>query len=153
MNGCGQCLRDCYILMIAVVLLSMILRNSNAYTNVYGPTVTLLETIFFWFFLCVLWKMDIDKLDGLVLLILLNFEPRIEMKSWSSFWICWAQKHFVSSFQLWHLQSLLWFVCLFVCLFVFFVDIILKENLLYSTSTLLFWCATKPRDVHELCIC
>lgn len=121
MNGCGQCLRDCYILMIAVVLMSMILRNSSAYTTVYGPTVTLLETILFWFFLwSVLWKMDIDKLDGLVLLNLLNFEPKIEMKSWSSFWICWAQKHFVSSFQLWHLQSLLWFVCLFVCLFVCF---------------------------------
>lgn len=136
MNGCGQCLRDCYILMIAVVLMSMILINSNAYTTVYGPTVTLLETLLFGFFLwSVLWKMDIDKLDGSVLLILLNFEPKIEMKSWISFWICRAQKHFASSFQLWHLQSSLWFVCLFVC---FFVDTTLKENMLYSAWTVLF---------------
>lgn len=32
------------------VLMSMILRNSDAYTTVYGPTVTLLETFFVWIF-------------------------------------------------------------------------------------------------------
>ena len=119
MNGCGQCLRDCCILMIAVVLLSMILRNSNAYTTVYGPTVTLLEIILFWFFLwSVLWKMDIDKLDGLVLLILLNFESNwneilgfiLDLLSTKT--LCFLFPTLTS--------SVITVICLSVCLFVCF---------------------------------